>query len=158
MYTNVSLKQTKNYLTLLKLSTTHTEEEEKYFSGRQKKIWVADRENEIYFTFVGREWDEDRTPQYDLIWKGKKILVYYTYGVDSMPLENNPTHKLVVCTIVKIHAPKEFRQCEEEMIELIKSVIAFDRNHEFFCNKLYEKKNTIEFEKIATPKYFDEVI
>ena len=59
---------------------------------------------------------------------------------------------------MRIQAPKEFRQYEEEMIELIKSVIAFNRNHEFFCNKLYEKKNTIEFEKIATPEYFDEVI
>ncbi len=126
----------------------------KWYDGRE---WVADRKNEIYFTFVGRDWDEDRTPQYDLIWKGKKIAIKYNCWYKSDHLGSDSTHYRVCCTHMRIQAPKEFRQYEEEMIELIKSVIAFDCNHEFSGGKFREHKYIAEFEKIATPEYFDEV-
>ena len=123
-----------------------------------ERQWVADREKGIYFTFVGRDSDENHTFQYDLIWKGKKIIVNYIFWVKDEPgKEFALTYNQVICTVVGIRAPKELQQYEEEMIEIIKSVIRCHFTIDIFSDRVFDNKSSTEFKKIANPKYFDEV-
>lgn len=118
--------------------------------------WVVDRKSKIYFTYVSGGTLE--TPkQYDLIWRGEKIVIFMEIVVKREPLEDNLRHMRSLCKIISIRAPKRFMQQQDEMIGLIKDALEVYHSIDFIKGVPYENKNTLIITDIVAPRYYDEV-
>lgn len=118
--------------------------------------WAADHEREIYFTYISGGALE-HPKQYDLIWQNKKIVIFTETNIERNPLTDNPMHLICHYNIISIRSPKEFMARQSEMLELIKE--AFEAYHSIDIIKgvSYRNKNTMIIDRIAVPKYYDEV-
>ncbi len=84
---------------------------------REGYNWLVEREQEIYFVHVGGSGNLEQAPQqYDLIWKGKKIVIF------------KDNYSSYHCwNLLGIDAPIELKEYESELIELINIVL--EENH-----------------------------
>lgn len=118
--------------------------------------WLADREREIYFFYVSGGMLE-HPEQYDLIWQGKTVVLFIEATISRIPLENNPIHLKCEYDVISVRAPKEFQDCREEMIDLIKEVLTSYHAVNIIKGIPRENRNCMVIRHIAEPQFLDKV-
>ena len=121
--------------------------------------WVADRKREIYFFYVsgGHHLEQHPYQQYDLIWKGRKVVIFLHKWGNYDPKIDGSLCSCYSYDIVDIHAPTEFKKYEHKLISLIKEAIKAD--HATIINNFGVRDNPskIQIRGVFTPKYYDDV-
>ena len=128
-------------------------------AGSSSSKWVVDRDQEIYFFYVygGHHLEQHPYMQYDLIWKGKKAVIFIEHSVSRNPTTDNPMRLHSIYNVVGIRAPKEFKNCESELISLIKELIRADHSVSITNSAAYANENTFNIKISAFPNFLDEV-
>ena len=95
--------------------------------------WLIEQEQKIYFVHVGGSGNLEQAPQqYDLIWKGRKIVIFK----DNYSSYDN-------WNLLGIYAPIEFKSVEATLIELIEIVL--NENHRIDIRRSEIIYNTEKF-------------
>ena len=95
----------------------------------QRRVWVADKEKEIYL-WVARDSDrEDRTTDYTLIWQGQVIYINTSIFDNSShpPIWDEEAHRLLKKGLIekeinRIQIPASLREKKIAVIDVIKYV------------------------------------
>ena len=121
--------------------------------------WVVDREREIYFFYVsgGHHLEQHPYQQYDLVWKGKKVVMFIEKSVSRNPTPDNPMRMHSEYNIVGIRAPMEFKKCEGELISLIKKAIKSNHSVNILNSGTFPNENTLNIRITAVTSFLDEV-
>lgn len=121
--------------------------------------WVVDREREIYFFYVfgGHHLEQHPYQQYDLIWKGKKTVIFVEVSVSGNPTPDNPMRLHSVYNIVDIRAPMEFKKCEGELISVITKAIKADHSVDILNSGTFSSEDTLDIRITTFAHFFDEV-
>lgn len=121
--------------------------------------WVVDREREIYFFYVfgGHHLEQHPYQQYDLVWKGEKIVIFLDMHCGNTTNDNDPRCFNTTYDIISIRASKELKKHERELISLIKEVIKADHSTEITNSGIRKNPGTMKIEGMLIPEYFDEV-
>ncbi len=91
--------------------------------------------------------------QFDLIYNGKKVVLYCTMDTYDTPTQDNPMKLHSVYNIIEIKMPKSLEGKQETVIETIKSALTIFSTtliHDGYC---IDDQDTFDFGKIANPTY-----
>lgn len=99
----------------------------------EKNIWMVDREKEIYFIYVGGSMNLEQDPQqYELIWKGKKVVIFQdNYSHDNKWILSG------------IYAPVEFEPMEEQLLDVIRMVL-----NEYYRIRFWRSETTYKTDEL----------
>lgn len=108
----------------------------------ERDCWLVERDEKIYFVYVGGSGNLEQAPQqYDLIWKDKKVVIFK----DNYSSYNT-------WNLCGIYAPTEFKSIETALTALIKIVL--EENHKMYIAIQNTEKFTVNNFEIT---YRDEV-
>ena len=121
--------------------------------------WVVDREREIYFFYVsgGHHLEQHPYQQYDLIWRGEKVVIIIEKSVSISPTTENPMRLHCMYNIVDIRASKALKKCEGELISLIKELLKADQSVSILNSGTITNKNTFNIKITAVPSFLEGV-
>jgi len=119
--------------------------------------WVVDRERKIYFIYVTGGQNEAHPMQFDLIYNGKKVVLYCTMDTYKTPTQDNPMKLHSVYDIIEIIMPKSLECKQETIIEIIKQALIIYSTKIIRDGRCFDYQNTFDFGEIAQPTYKKEI-
>ena len=115
--------------------------------------WVVDRERKIYFIYVTGGQNEDHPMQFDLIYNGKKVVLYCTMDTYKTPTQDNPMKLHSVYDIIEIIMPKSLEGEQKTIVDIIKSALMKFSTKIIRDGRCFDYQNTFDFGKIAQPTF-----
>ena len=119
--------------------------------------WVVDRERKIYFIYVTGGQNEAHPMQFDLIYNGKKVVLYCTMDTYKTPTKDNPMKLHGVYDITEIVMPKTLDGKQETIIEIIKQALIIYSTKIIRDGRCFDTHDTIGFGEIAQPTFKREI-
>ena len=117
----------------------------------EEREWIVDREREIYFIYVTGGQNEAHPMQFNLIYNGKKVVLYCAMDTYKIPTQDNPMKLHSVYNIIRIIMPKSLEGEQETVIEAIKSALPIFHTKSIRDGFCIDNQNTYEIGKIAKP-------
>ena len=143
LFNSWKLKNTQGDLMILKEGIAP-----KSYCYYAEKDWIADREREIYFVYLGGQ-NRGQFKVNALIWKGIKIIVTFQ---SKVTYAKEHSASILYYDVLEILAPKILNLQKAEIVSIVNEVI----EAKIYCNP-NNKNIRYSINNVADPKFLDNV-